>query len=318
LVRNMAAVATPVERQRSLAFAPASHPLVSEPGGQPHDRCLGGMTELTTPRTTSSRILAFEVPVSGSARTRTARGHAHRTPLLGFVSPPPPTCPACVHSHDLERPLRPEDANPPVTFRPRGFSPPRRLPPHTSPRDIALRCRTGVRRVSPTRRALGPARRLSTPTSHSQSASRGSPRRFTPLEDHFPSTAASVSPRRLALLRFSPVPCAAGRLRWTQPATRHSLAAPGPCSVDGIGRPTPPMKAAQTPHLPWALFPLQGLDDDAGTGHPLTSDVEHAHPWMSRVPLPSPLRFCARHRSGRRAGSRSVRPGRVLAAEAAR
>jgi hypothetical protein len=38
-----------------------------------------------------------------------------------------------VHSRRSEDPLRPTDATPSVSLRPRGFSPPRRLPPFTTP-----------------------------------------------------------------------------------------------------------------------------------------------------------------------------------------
>jgi hypothetical protein len=277
LDRDAVAVATPVERQRSLAFAPAAHPPVSELGGPPHDRCLCGMIAMITPRTTSSWFLAFEVPASGSARPPTAEAVRIRHLSWGSSPSPPPTCPACVQSHDPEGPLRPEDAHPLVTFRPRGFTPPRRLPPHTGSRDVALRCQTGVRRVSTLRTLRDQTRHLAAPLSQSRSARWPSPRRKHPSK-------TTPRPQPLVCHHTSVPSCGLCKsFACRTPAMDASAAlltpaTPGPSSVDGAGQPTLPVKAAQTPHLPWAFSPLQGPDDDAGASHPLASDVEHAHP----------------------------------------
>ena len=81
-----------------------------------------------------------------------SRGELHR---------PSSDTPAGVHSHTLERVLRPRGCCPSVMFRPRGFSPPRRLAPLAGSGFVAPRFRKGFAGFRPRMRS-GMPRHLAT------------------------------------------------------------------------------------------------------------------------------------------------------------
>ena len=107
------------------------------------------------------RILSYNNP--GSAPLGFIVGIEHRgkqpwrerhvtppwTPLQGITSAPPSTSRlASTPGSVREPPLRSSGATQPILFRPRGFSPPRRLAPRDGLECVATRADHGVRRVS--------------------------------------------------------------------------------------------------------------------------------------------------------------------------
>jgi len=96
-------------------------------------RCLGACRDLLNPVTPPPHLgLAFGVLAEPSG-ARSPRG-GRILPLLELrpCDGPSPDGPVNVHSRRIETLLRPTVATPPVSLRPRGFSPPRRFPPFTA------------------------------------------------------------------------------------------------------------------------------------------------------------------------------------------
>jgi len=96
---------------------------------------------------------------------------------------PPSTCLRCVHSHRRCRQLRPLGCHPRDSFRPRGFSPPRRFPPQRRSRACCIPQPTmgfvAFRASGAAARQAGGGRREALPATL-----------FVPLEE-FPSPAAA-------------------------------------------------------------------------------------------------------------------------------
>lgn len=115
-----------------------------------------------------------------------------------------------------------------------------------------------VRRISDTAtlRNVSPPRGSAT---HIRSASVLFHRRFYPSKTTPQSQPRACLHARVPSCSLCLLLCA--RFASSTPrALRRLHSASGLCSVTGAGQPTPLVRTTQTPHLPWALTPLQGLD----------------------------------------------------------
>jgi hypothetical protein len=163
------------------------------PRGVPFRRPLRSKPEPTT-------LLTLASPSKRSPErwSRLAAG----PPLMRFACPS--TDMTCARPLPGASSLRPDAAKRRVPFRPRGFAPPRRLPPHTARGFVAPRSRSGVHRVSDVSEPVP-----STSIRRSRSERWRTSRASSPRRGSHPSKSVLVdsrSPRHRGSFAFLPFP----------------------------------------------------------------------------------------------------------------
>jgi hypothetical protein len=149
-------------------------------------------------RTTRGNTLILVSPSKRlhCAGTRLQQAGCSSLPLLGFVeSPLRRTAVATVHSRGTEAPLRSRAATREITFRPRGFSPPRRFTP-VAASDVLQSVTAMGFATFPDLRSVHPANRTY------------GPRDPSPQHDSYPSkNSPRQQPHRItAAVAFLPLP----------------------------------------------------------------------------------------------------------------
>jgi hypothetical protein len=237
-------------------------------------------------------------------------------PLMSFAGSPPPTSPVASTPGSKLPSARRRQA--PDTFRPRGFSPPRRLSPLRGRGFVAPRCQPGVRRVASTPEPVPPEDGGGLPSAFPAT-------RFTPFEE-LPSPTADIA--SLRAVAFLPLPATSDssprpKPRFTHQSRPEPGAAGPPRRFAGTGHLLDPVKlrsAEADPHVTEARAVPTGAGACASTNR-LADDAEAPTGWDGQIPswvATQPDARESRHRGAAPGGAVASRPSAEAADWSAR